>query len=287
MLAATHWLADNVKKGNLPTDWDWANNHALFETGKTPFIMAGPWALDRIRESGVHYAITNFPSGPAGEGYPFSGVQTVLINAQSPNKLLAEAFLTDYVATDAIMTALYEKGQRPSAYIPVRDKMTDPDLVAMDKAGANATPMPAIPAMGSVWSNWDSAVVLARDGKMDPEAALKDAATKIRALIANPLTGMVNVPGSYQTQAGCAADWAPDCAATAMKKGDDGKWHAGPFTLKAGDYEVKVALDGGWTTNYGSDGKQDGPNYKFTLAADGTVEFTFDETTKILDIVVK
>ena len=287
MIAATQWLADNVKKGNLPTDWDWANNHALFETGKTPFIMAGPWALDRIRESGVHYAITNFPSGPAGEGYPFSGVQTVLINAQSSNKLLAEAFLTDYVATDSIMTALYEKGQRPSAYIPVRDKMSDPDLVAMDKAGTNATPMPAIPAMGSVWTNWDSAVVLARDGKMDPEAALKDAATKIRALIANPLTGMVNVPGSYQAQAGCAADWAPDCAVTAMKKGDDGMWHAGPFNLKTGDYEVKVALDGSWTTNYGVDGKQDGDNYKFSLTADGTVEFMYDETTHLLEITVK
>jgi len=97
--------------------------------------MAGPWALDRIRESGIPYAITNFPAGPAGEGYPFSGVQTILINAQSENKLLAETFLTDYVATEEIMTALYEKGQRPSAYLPVLEKLDDPDLLAFGEAG--------------------------------------------------------------------------------------------------------------------------------------------------------
>jgi hypothetical protein len=133
--------------------------------------------------------------------------------------------------------------------------------------------------------------VLARDGKQDAEAAMKDAGTKIRALIANPLTGMVNVPGSYQNQVGCgdgdAGNWKPECAATAMTKGDDGKWHSGPFNVKAGDYEAKVALDGSWTTNYGVDGKPDGDNYKFTLAADGTVEFTFDPDTKLLEIVTK
>jgi pullulanase len=64
-------------------------------------------------------------------------------------------------------------------------------------------------------------------------------------------------------------------------------WHSGPFTLVAGDYEGKVALDGTWTTNYGSDGKQDGPNYAFSLTADGTVEFVFDEATKLLTVTVK
>ncbi len=56
-------------------------------------------------------------------------------------------------------------------------------------------------------------------------------------------------------------------------------------TLTAGDYEVKVALDGTWTTNYGVDGVADGENYKFTLAADGPVEFTYDPATKLLEII--
>lgn len=283
MIAAATWLQDNVKKGNLPTDTDWANNHALFETGKAPFIMAGPWALDRIRQSGVKYAVTNFP----GNGYPFAGTQGFFINAQSKNVLLAQAFLTEYVATDDVMQALYDAGKRPSAYIPVLDKTDDPDLKAMAEAGKNATMMPAIPAMGSVWGNWADAISLVIQDKQTPEAALKDAGTKIRSLISGAKAGMVNVPGSYQAAAGCAADWAPDCDATAMTKGEDGLWTSGPFQLKAGDYEAKVAMDGSWTLNYGVDGKQDGDNYKFSLAADGEVSFSFDPATNILTITTK
>jgi hypothetical protein len=246
-------------------------------------MMAGPWALSRIRDAGVKYAITKFPGG----GYPFAGTQGFFINAQSKNVLLAQAFLNEFIANEDTMLKLFEVGQRPPAYLPALAKVDDPDIKALADAGENATMMPAIPAMGSVWGSWNDAVVLARDGKQDAETALKDAGTKIRNLIANPLTGMVNVAGSYQAQAGCSADWQPECDKTKMAKGDDGKWHSGPFNLKAGDYEVKVALDGSWTTNYGVDGKPEGDNYKFSLKADGTVEFTFDPETKLLDIVAK
>lgn len=282
MIEGVQWLADNVANGNLPADWDWANNHALFETGKAPFIMAGPWALDRIRESGVPYAITDFPGG----GFPFAGTQGFFINAQSENVLLAQAFLTEFVATEETMLKLYEVGGRPPAYLPALEKVDDPDLKAMAAAGEDANMMPAIPAMGSVWGSWNDAVVIARDAKQDAETAMSEGAEKIRALIANPLTGMVNVPGSYQAQVGCPGDWQPECDVTKMTQGEDGLWRSGPFNLTAGDYEAKVALDGAWTTNYGSDGAQDGPNYTFSLPADGTVEFVFDPETRLLEIIV-
>jgi len=283
MIEATTWLADNVANGNLPADWDWANNHALFETGEAPFIMAGPWALDRIRESGIPYAVTDFPDG----GQPFAGTQGIFINAQSENVLLAQAFLTEFVATESTMQQLYEVGKRPSAFLPVLEMTDDPDLLAMGQAGTNAIMMPAIPEMGSVWGSWNDAVVLARDGTEAPDAAMQDAAQKVRDLIANPLTGLVNVAGSYQMQAGCPGDWQPECKVTAMTKGDDGLWVSGPWPITAGDYEFKVALDGSWTTNYGLEGAQDGDNYKVTAAADGTIEFTYDEATHLLTFEVK
>ncbi len=286
MVEAVGLLADLVAKGDIPADWDWGNNHALFETAEAPFIMAGPWALDRIRESGVPYAVANFPAGPAGEGFPFAGTQGFFINGLSDNVLLAQAFLTEFVATDAVMQALYEAGGRPSAFLPVLNATEDADLAAFGAAGANATMMPAIPAMGSVWGNWESAVVLARDGKQTAEEAMADAGTKIRSLIAGVAAGMVNVPGSYQAQAGCSGDWQPECEATAMTKADDGIFRSGPFALTAGDYEGKVAMDGAWTLNYGLDGKQDGDNYTFTLDADGEVSFEFDPETNLLTIVL-
>jgi len=283
MIEGVKWLADNVANGNLPADWDGGNNRSLFESGKAPFIMDGPWTLQRYRDAGVPYAIINFPSS----GAPFAGTQGFFINAQSENVLLSQAFLNEYIANEETMLKLYEVGQRAPAYLPALEKVDDPDLQAMAKAGENAVMMPAIPAMGAVWGSWNDAVVLARDAKEEPQTALETAGTNIRNLIANPLTGMVNVPGSYQAQAGCSGDWQPECEATKMTQGEDGKWHSGPFNLTTGDYEAKVALDGTWTTNYGSDGAQDGPNYTFSLTADGTVEFTFDPETKLLEIVTK
>jgi hypothetical protein len=251
----------------------------LFETGQIPFLMAGPWALDRIRASGVPYAVTVFPDN----GAPFLGVQGFMVNAFSENILLAQTFLTEYVATEGFMQQIYETGLRPSAFKSVLAMTDDPDLAGMGEAGANAMPMPNIPEMGSVWSAADNGITLAVTGELSPEEAMTDAANQIRDLILGALAGMVNLPGSYQDQAGCGATWDPACKDTAMEQGDDGLFRL-TVTLSAGDYEYKVALDGAWTVNYGSDGAQDGPNYTLSLAADGEVTFVYDPETKLVTV---
>ncbi len=277
MIAAVEKLVTEVQAGCLSDNTDWDTAHTLFETGETPFIMAGPWALDRLRASSVNFGITGFPSN----GYPFSGVQGFVINSQSKNVLLAQAFLTEFVATEEAMMLLQTAGNRASAYLPALNKMEDADIMAIGLAGQNAQSMPAIPAMGSVWGGWNDAVVLALQQKQAAADALAEKAATIRALIANPLTGMVNIPGSYQAIAGCPGDWQPECAATKLTQ-DGEVWKSGPFKLPAGTYEFKVALDGSWTTNFGSDGAQDGPNYSLTLDAEKEVTFTYDPATKLV-----
>lgn len=282
-IAAVEWMVTAVEEGLMPETFDYETAHSLFETGQIPFLMAGPWALDRIRASGVPYAVAeSFPDN----GAPFLGVQGFMINPFSENVLLAQAFLTEFVATEETMQLLYETGLRPSAFKAVLETTDDPDLKAMGLAGANAMPMPNIPEMGSVWSAADNGITLAVTGEQTPEEAMTDAAEQVRALIRGALAGMVNLPGSYQDQAGCGAQWDPACQATAMKEGDDGLFTL-VVNLLAGDYEFKVALNGDWTTNYGSDGAQDGPNYALSLAADGTVTFTYDPETHLVEVVTE
>ncbi len=283
MIAATQWLQDRVNDGFISDSTDWDTAHVLFETAETPFIMAGPWALDRIRESGVPYAITNFPAGPAGEGLPFAGVQGFIVNAFSENVLLAQAFLTEFVATDEVMARLYQATNRPSAFIPVLEATEDADLQALGAAGADAIPMPAIPEMGSVWGSWNDGVVLSMQNELTADEAMSTAALQIKSVIGGAFAGMVNVPGSWQDEAGCPGEWQPDCETTALTEGEDGLF-TGTFEIPAGDYEAKVALDGGWTINYGVDGVLDGDNYQFSLAADGSVTFTYDPATNLLTI---
>lgn len=278
MIKAVDWMAKAAAEGLLPETFDYETAHSLFETGKIPFLMAGPWAIDRIRASGVPYKVANFfPDN----GAPFLGVQGFVVNPFSENQLLAQAFLTEFVATEEFQQKIYDTGLRPSAMKSVLAKTADPDLKAMGEAGNNAVPMPNIPEMGSVWSAWDNGITLAVTGEQTAEAAMKDAATQVRDLITGALAGMVNLPGTFQDKVGCGATWDPACKASALTKGDDGL-----FTLAAkipaGDYEFKVAMDGAWTVNFGSDGKQDGPNYTLSLPADSNVTFTFDPATNLV-----
>ena len=282
MIAAGTWIADNVASGFLSDNTDWDTAHVLFETGETPFLMAGPWALDRIRESGVPYAISNFPSG----GQPFAGVQGFYVNALSENVLLAQTFLVEFVATEEVMTELQTTGNRASAMTAVAAASDDPDLAAFAEAGADATLMPAIPEMGSVWGSWSDAFSLIINGDQTPEEALANGAAQIRDLIGGAAAGMVNVPGSWQAASGaCEGDWDPACEGSALTEVDG--MYTASFSLPAGDYEVKVAHEGGWDENYGVDGKADGDNYAFSMAADGTVTFTYDPETHILEIATE
>ncbi len=169
MIAAVTWMKAAVDEGLMPDTTDYETAHSMFETGQIPFLMAGPWALDRIRASGVPYAVANaFPDN----GAPFLGVQGFMVNAFSENILLAQAFLTEFVATDAFMQQIYETGLRPSAFISVLETTDDPDLKAMGQAGANAIPMPNIPEMGSVWSAWNNGIALALTGDLTPEESM-------------------------------------------------------------------------------------------------------------------
>ena len=279
MVEAAAWMADAAAEGLMPNTFDYETAHSLFETGQIPFLMAGPWALDRIRASGVPYAISNFPDG----GVPFLGVQGFMVNPFSENVLLAQAFLTEFVATEELMQELYETGLRPSAFKSVLETTDDPDLAAMGEAGIDAMPMPNIPEMGSMWSAWDNGLALSLSGEQPAEDAMADAAEQVRSLIAGALVGMVNLPGSYQDQVGCGAQWDPACQATAMEQGDDGLYRL-TAEIPAGDYEFKVALDGDWTVNYGSDGAQDGPNYTLSLEADSTVTFVYDPETQLVEV---
>ncbi len=173
------WIDGMVKDGLLSADVDWETAHVLFETGDAACIITGPWALDRFLANNVNYSINAVP-GEADAGSPFVGVQGFMINAFSPNKVLAQAFLTDYVATNAVMEPLYTAGNRPPAYLPARDIM-DADAKAFSEVAASGHPMPAIPAMSAVWDAWGTAITSVFMQSETPEEAAANAARQVRS----------------------------------------------------------------------------------------------------------
>ncbi|MEH0109495.1 pullulanase-type alpha-1,6-glucosidase [Tersicoccus sp. MR15.9] len=89
----------------------------------------------------------------------------------------------------------------------------------------------------------------------------------------------VSVPGSFGSEAGCAADWSADCDQVQLHRRADGDWST-TLTLPAGSYEYKVAIDKSWNENYGAGGAAGGANITLTVPADHTtVTFAYDPVT--------
>ncbi len=277
MIAAGDFIQENVEAGLISDSTDWDTAHLQFETGEIPFLMAGPWALERLRDSGVNYVVADFPVGTQ-QGESFLGVQGWSVNALSDNVLLAQTILTEYFATEDVMRQFTELTNRPSAYISTPNP--DPDLVVFGDVAVGGLPMPAIPEMGSIWGSWGDAFALIINGEQSASDALTNAGAQIRDLIGGSMDGAIVAVGSFQAAAGCEGDWDPACNVTRLSDNGDGTY-SGTFNLPAGEYEGKVAFDGGWTENYGLDGALDGDNIPFTVEADGPVTITFDSETNL------
>jgi arabinogalactan oligomer/maltooligosaccharide transport system substrate-binding protein len=185
-VAALSFLESYVADGMMPTGLDYDTMHALFEAGDAAMIITGPWAIERIEDSGVPFAVSAIPGqGDVEAGRPFLGVQGFMVNAFSENAELANLFLTEYIATEDVMQAIFESGNRPSAYVAVRDGVEDEILNGFAAAGADGLAMPAIPAMGAVWTYWGNSVALVVQGETDAATSFSDAAESIRSEIAD------------------------------------------------------------------------------------------------------
>jgi maltose/maltodextrin transport system substrate-binding protein/arabinogalactan oligomer/maltooligosaccharide transport system substrate-binding protein len=182
-IAAATWYDNMVKEGLQPPAVDGEIMTSWFESGQAAMIVTGPWNLARIRESGVPYAICPIPDETA-EGQPFLGSQGFMVSAFSENPLLAQVFLTDYVATPEFMQAIYDAEPRAPAYLPVLETLTDEDIASFSTAGENAQPMPAIPEMAAVWTAWGNAVTLVDQQGDTPENAFTTAQQQIIDAIA-------------------------------------------------------------------------------------------------------
>ncbi len=97
-----------------------------------------------------------------------------------------------------------------------------------------------------------------------------------------PLPDTVTLVGSLQSELGCPGDWQPECDATQLQPvaGEPGVFR-GTFTVPAGGFEYKVAINESFDENYGAGGAQGGANIPLT-APGGEVTFTYNRTTHVI-----
>jgi arabinogalactan oligomer / maltooligosaccharide transport system substrate-binding protein len=177
-IAAATWIANMLEAGLIDSEMDWDIVHNLFEQREAAAIITGPWALERLRTTGVPFAVASFP-GQMAEGRPFVNVISAYVSADTPNYNAAMTFLLEFLAADNTMRILSETQMRPPASRPVRDTLVDRELAAFGDVGTTGVPIPPQSLMAFVWEPWREAMELIQWGYLDAETALNLATENI------------------------------------------------------------------------------------------------------------
>ncbi|WP_303708840.1 MULTISPECIES: maltose ABC transporter substrate-binding protein [Microbacterium] len=181
--AFADWLGAQGAAGTLNTDIDGEIAKQQFLDGTAAFWLTGPWNVGAATEAGINVEIDPIPS-PTGEtASPFAGVKGFFVSAESKNKVAANDFLVNYLGTEDVQLELFKAGNVLPALTAAADTAaSDPIIAGFQSVGADAVPMPAIPAMGAVWQFWGVAEAAIINGE-DPQATWQKLVDDVTAAI--------------------------------------------------------------------------------------------------------
>lgn len=154
-----------------------------FLDGQAPYMITGPWNTNEFQAANMDISVLPIPSAGGKPAQPFVGVQGVFISAKSENPVLANELVVNYLTTEAVQDRMFEESGRMPANSAAADKVDNPILAGFNEAGATGAPMPAIPAMSTVWTFWGSTEAQIIDGQAEPVGAWNTMVTNIQDAI--------------------------------------------------------------------------------------------------------
>ena len=83
----------------------------------------------------------------------------------------------------------------------------------------------------------------------------------------------------FRHELGCSGDWQPDCLASMLTLEESDLVWQSTFTVPAGNWSYKAALNGSWDENYGANATANGSNIGLSLAQATDVKFFYDNAT--------
>jgi arabinogalactan oligomer/maltooligosaccharide transport system substrate-binding protein len=179
------WLSSQGKNGTgvFNTDIDGAIAKQAFLDGTAAFWLTGPWNVGAAIDGGINVAIDPIPSPTAEAAQPFAGVKGFFLSAESKNKVAATDFLVNYLGSEDVQLELFQAGNILPALSAAADTAaSDPIIAGFQAVGGDAVPMPAIPAMGSVWQYWgvsEAAIINGEDPKATWDKLVADVSAAI------------------------------------------------------------------------------------------------------------
>lgn len=178
------WLAAN---GDVFSFKDYGTVEAEMKAGELACWITGPWAAPGIAEALGEdgYAIYSLPSVGGETASQFMGAFGFFVSSKTEDPLYVNKFLSEYIASEAVQTEIFEIGGRIPAHEGALAAAGDNKIVAgFGAAGVNAVPMPNIAAMNSVWASWGSTEAAIMTGKVDAREGWQKMIDEINAAIA-------------------------------------------------------------------------------------------------------
>lgn len=161
--------------GNLPAgELSGEANRTLFESGEIPYIIDGPWSIQRYISAEVDFGVTLIPTIRGVNPTSFSGVQLASVYRQSANPDAAFRLLEFMTSAEGLAILYSEKNVLPALKdVSVVEGVAEDVLLSGISEQLNfSQPMPIIPEMGFFWSNAGNMYSNAWNGTRTPiEAA--------------------------------------------------------------------------------------------------------------------
>ena len=153
----------------------------VFLKGNAAYMVTGPWNVTAAKAAGLDVSVLPIPSAGGKEAKPFVGVQMFYQSSKTQNQVLVSKFF-QYLETKEAQSKLQELGGRVPAMTEVANSLSDENLKQFASIAGNGLPMPAIPAMGSVWDYWGKTEVAIVNGA-DPASSWETMVNNIQTSI--------------------------------------------------------------------------------------------------------
>lgn len=149
---------------------------AMFNDGKTPFVLQGPWFVSEIAK-GVEWGVAVLPTLEDGKPLqPFLGSEALMLT--KPTKVRDAALeIVDYLTSDEAALTRLEHGHQMVANVKVYENprwLNDPVVKIFRAQADRSVPMPTAVEPGVAWSPYNTALRKAIFGDTSPAEALAE-----------------------------------------------------------------------------------------------------------------
>lgn len=184
--ASLEFLAKLVEKNIIPKEPDSALVTQLFNQGKTPLVINGPWFLSSIDPS-VSYTLHPLPivSETNTPASPLLSVEALFVSNYSKHPEEAEQLAVFLSNTESAIHRAIVGRQTVATMEAYQDRRIseDPILSAFMDQLPQTVPTPNIPEMTAVWEPMARAIRRVHRQAMPPSEALRQAQTEFTLYI--------------------------------------------------------------------------------------------------------